>query len=96
MSNMKRWLREKHISHAALAIALQQSAASITQKVNGKTPWQYSDRLKLNKLFGLSGDFIDDFIPYEKEFPNPQLSSLRNRDDNPFPLKENALSQVAA
>lgn len=61
MSNMKNFARSRGITYAMLAQLLGQSHASICQKMNGKTPWQYKDRKRLKDLYGLSSDFIDDF-----------------------------------
>lgn len=94
MSNMKRWLRDHGISYRHLAFQLGISDGSVSQKVNGKTSWQYADRRKLNQLYGLSSDFIDDFIPYEKEFPPTASDSITSHAA--IPIKENALSQVGA
>ena len=58
MSNMKRWLKARGISYSALAIILGQTTASISNKVNGITPWQQKDLLKINEEYGLSADFV--------------------------------------
>ena len=65
MSNMKRWLRENNLSTAMLAEEMNQSRASIIQKTNGNTHWQYSDLAFLFNQYGLSSDFVQDFIPYD-------------------------------
>lgn len=65
MSNMKRWVQEQGISYAQLAKELGQSDASITQKLNLKTPWQHRDLVALRNLCGLSSDFVNDFVSYE-------------------------------
>ncbi|AFL04770.1 XRE family transcriptional regulator [Bifidobacterium bifidum] len=67
MSNMKRWVTEMQIPRAKLAAELNQSSASITQKLNCKTPWQFADLVALRELYGLSADFVTDFVPYESE-----------------------------
>ena len=66
MSNMKRWLRERHFSTAKLAAEMSQSPASIVQKTNGKTHWQYEDLEYLYNKYGLSSDFVQDFVPYDE------------------------------
>lgn len=65
MSNMKRWVQEQGISYAQLAKELGQSDASITQKLNLKTSWQHRDLVALRNLYGLSSDFVNDFVSYE-------------------------------
>lgn len=66
MSNMKRWIRENHLSTSKLAAEMSQSTASIIQKTNGKTHWQYEDLEYLFNQYGLSADFVQDFIPYDE------------------------------
>ncbi len=66
MSNMKRWIRENHLSTSKLAAEMGQSTASIIQKTNGKTHWQYEDLEYLFNQYGLSADFVQDFIPYDE------------------------------
>ncbi|MCI6532559.1 XRE family transcriptional regulator [Bifidobacterium pseudolongum] len=65
MSNMKRWLRERGLSYVQLAQQLNQSHASICQKVNRKTNWQRDDCAQLLHLYGLPSDFVQDLVPYE-------------------------------
>ena len=65
MSNMKRWLRQRGMSYAQLANQLNQSYASICQKLNCKTNWQRADCVRLMQLYGLSSDFVQDLVPYE-------------------------------
>lgn len=65
MSNMKKWLRQRGMSYAQLARQLNQSYASICQKVNCKTNWQRADCARLMQLYGLSSDFVQDLVPYE-------------------------------
>ena len=57
-SPMKHWLSMRGISYRQLASSLHQSAASVSLKVNGKTAWQQSDLLDLNRLYGLPADFV--------------------------------------
>lgn len=66
MSNMKCWLRENHLSTVKLAAEMNQSPASIIQKTNGKTHWQYEDLEFLFKEYGLSSDFVLDLVPYDE------------------------------
>lgn len=66
MSNMKRWLRENGISYRKLASQLQQTAPSISQKVNLQIRWSYEDLFFLRQEYGLSADFVNDFVPYEE------------------------------
>ena len=65
MSNMKRWIRENHLSTRALAAEMNQSPASIIQKTNKKTHWQYEDLEYLFNQYGLSADFVMDLVPYD-------------------------------
>lgn len=65
LSNMKRWLQENRISYGALAVELNQSYASVCQKVNRKTRWQWDDCQQLREKYGLSSDFVNDFESYE-------------------------------
>lgn len=65
MSNMKRWLLENSISYSSLAREMGQSTASVTQKANCKTHWQYSDMSFLRDRYGLSADFVQDFVLYD-------------------------------
>ncbi|RBP98794.1 transcriptional regulator [Bifidobacterium xylocopae] len=66
MSNMKRWLHEEGISYSKLASTLHQTASNISNKVNGITQWQQQDLLQLNKIYGLSADFVIG-LPNSKE-----------------------------
>ena len=66
MSNMKRWLREQNLSSTVLASEMNQSRASIIQKTNGNTHWQYSDLEFLFNQYGLSSDFVLDLVPYDE------------------------------
>ncbi|KFI50179.1 hypothetical protein [Bifidobacterium biavatii] len=68
MSNMKRWLRERGISYKRLGNALHLSDVSINNKVNGYVPWQYADLVQLREKYGLSSDFVNDFIDYDEYF----------------------------
>ncbi|WP_276829996.1 XRE family transcriptional regulator [Bifidobacterium coryneforme] len=58
MSNMKKWLKNHGIPYSSLAVLLGQSSANISNKVNGITPWQEKDLLKINEQYGLSADFV--------------------------------------
>ena len=68
MSNMKRWLRENGISYRQLAGVLNQTGASISQKVNRTIRWQYDDMVTLRNEYGLSSDFVQDMVSYDDYF----------------------------
>lgn len=65
MPNMKRWLRDNGISYRQLAEELGQTDGNISQKVNQRVRWQYEDCIRLRDKYGLSSDFVNDFVPYE-------------------------------
>lgn len=65
MSNMKRWLRENGITCSALARQMGISSTSVIQKTNSKTHWRYRDMSFLYDHYGLSADFVQDFVPYD-------------------------------
>lgn len=65
MSNMKRWLRENGITCSALARQMGISSTSVIQKTNSKTHWRYCDMSFLYDHYGLSADFVQDFVPYD-------------------------------
>ncbi|WP_339350377.1 helix-turn-helix domain-containing protein [Bifidobacterium indicum] len=58
MSNMKRWLKARGIPYSSLAAMLGQTTANVSNKINGITPWQQKDLLKINEEYGLSADFV--------------------------------------
>mgnify|MGYP006909830243 CR=1 FL=1 len=65
MSNMQRWMRENGITTYMLAQEMGISQTSVALKSNCKTHWQYSDMSFLRNRYGLSSDFVQDFVPYD-------------------------------
>lgn len=69
MSNMKHWLKARGIPYSSLAAMLGQTTANVSNKINGITPWQQKDLLKINEEFGLSSDFVIDLSGIEQTQP---------------------------
>ncbi|MBF9690501.1 XRE family transcriptional regulator [Bifidobacterium dentium] len=70
MPNMKKWATEMGLTSRQLADQLDQSPASIIQKLNSKTHWQRKDCALLRMKYGLSSDFVQDLVPFEDVFPS--------------------------
>ncbi|MBW3089255.1 XRE family transcriptional regulator [Bifidobacterium miconisargentati] len=68
MPNMKRWLRERGISYRQLGAVLGKTSGAISQKINRDIGWSYHDLVILRDHYGLSSDFVLDFVPYDVYF----------------------------
>ena len=64
----KKWLKQEHISYRRLAGEMNQSPGTISQKINGRIPWNLNDLHWLKTHYGLSYEFvIDDVLHQERK-----------------------------
>ena len=60
---MKKWLRRECISISPPGERDESVSWSISNKVNGHTPWSLNDLLWLKEHYGLSYEFVIDGAP---------------------------------
>ena len=58
VSPLKHWLRSNNITQSKAAHDLGLAVSTFNNKLNGGTSWLDSDLRRINKLYGLSADFV--------------------------------------
>lgn len=58
VSPLKHWLRSNNITQSKAAHDLGLAVSTFNNKLNGGTSWLDSDLRRINKLYGLSSDFV--------------------------------------